>query len=96
MKSPNKKITKKSTILAQVAPHKHLRGGLYIWPSLPRSAAGKVQKEELRHWSPLTTQSNGQDRLAPVFEALSVQVDQEQERHDEKEEDECHEPETFL
>lgn len=58
-----------------MASHKYLRGGLYILPSLPRSAAGKVLREELRHWDASFNGSSAK-QLAPVFEALSIQVEQ--------------------
>ena len=38
----------KSALAVRVAPHKQLRGGIRILPSLPRSSAGKVLVEELR------------------------------------------------
>ncbi|CAD5228782.1 unnamed protein product [Bursaphelenchus okinawaensis] len=41
----------RESVNAQVASYKHLRGGLVILPSLPRTASGKVQKEELRRFS---------------------------------------------
>uniref|UniRef100_A0A1I7SA24 AMP-binding domain-containing protein n=1 Tax=Bursaphelenchus xylophilus TaxID=6326 RepID=A0A1I7SA24_BURXY len=41
----------RESVNAQVAAYKQLRGGLVILPSLPRTASGKVQKEELRRFS---------------------------------------------
>jgi hypothetical protein len=52
-----------------------LRGGLHILPSLPRSAAGKVLREELKQWDS-SFNGNSPKQLLPVFEALSIQVEQ--------------------
>ncbi|KAI6190942.1 4-coumarate--CoA ligase 2 [Aphelenchoides bicaudatus] len=59
----------------RVASHKHLRGGLFILPSLPKSAAGKVLREELKHWDS-TFHLNSAQQLLPVFETLNLQVEQ--------------------
>jgi hypothetical protein len=44
-------------------------------PSLPRSAAGKVLRDELKHWDS-SFNGNPANQLPPVFEALSIQVEQ--------------------